>query len=82
MSAVFKKVQDQMGLNDDSQGDLAWAAALLRFADLNHSGGDVLTNPYEEVVKRFEVAGLNPHAMKTLKQILIEGQHKFAAGRP
>jgi hypothetical protein len=79
MSAVFKKVLDS-GFNSDSQGEGAFVTALLQFADANHSGGDVLANPYSEALRRFEAAGINPHAFARLRQVFADGERRFAAG--
>lgn len=82
MSAVYSKVAEQLGLNNSSQGDAGFLHALLTYANANHSGSDVATNPYSEVIRRLEAAGLNPHAMVRIKSILADGEIKFAAGRP
>jgi len=80
MSAVFSTVANAQGYNADSQGEGAFVAALLKFADANHSGGDVLANPYSEALRRFEAAGINPHALARMRQLFADPERRYASG--
>lgn len=80
MSVVFKRVSDSIGFNSDSQGENAFISALLTYANANNSGSDVSQNPFTEVVRRFEAAGINPHALARIKERLFDAENKFNAG--
>lgn len=69
MSAAYKQTIQTAGLNNDHQGELGMLHALLVYADANHSGSDTLTGA-AEVIRRLEAAGINPHALLRIKQIL------------
>ena len=78
---IYSQVRDQLGLNNDSQGDAAFLHALLTFADANPPGGaNTFVSPYEEVAHRFR--NLNPHAVRKIEAMLADGVRQFAAGRP
>ena len=80
MSAVFQKCLNT-GFNSDSQNEGAFVTALLQFADANHSGSDVLANPFSEALRRFEaVPGFSPHALTRLRQIFADAERRYAAG--
>jgi hypothetical protein len=80
MSAVFKQASDRLSLSESSQGDLAFVHALFKYADANNTGSDVLTNPISECIRRLEAAGINPHALHRIKELLAKQEIAYAAG--
>lgn len=78
MSQCFARTLELF--SDDSQGSDAWLAAILKFADSNHDGADVLANPYIECIRRFEAAGVNPHALAMIRDRLSHMQLAFDRG--
>jgi len=80
MSAAFRETISAIGLTDDSQGEAAFIHALLKYANANHSGLDVLSNPLAEAIRRLEAAGINPHALARIKQLLYDRLDKYDRG--
>jgi len=79
---MYSKVIQAFGLNNDSQGDLAWLHAILVFGALYDDSADVLSNPVSEIVRKLEtVAGVNPHAVQRVKAILARLELQFAEGK-
>lgn len=79
---MFRKVIDSLGLSNSSQGDLGWLHAILVYGDLYDDSADVLANPFSEVIRKLEsVAGVNPHAVQRVKELLAKAEMQYAGGQ-
>jgi len=82
MSAqVFTTVSNRLNLSNQwTGGESAWLHALLQAAAADFSAGDTLANPFSEVSRRLDAAGINPRVSERVKQLLASEEAKYAAG--
>lgn len=75
---AFRRCIDMVGLTDDSEGEEALLHALLHYADVNHMGDARWDNPADEVLRRLQLAGINPNALKYAQSLLNDAHERYA----
>jgi hypothetical protein len=80
MSACFANVSARLFHPSlENQSD-AMLRALLEYANANNSGGDTLTNPATEVLRRLMAAGVNQTALNIIRERLAATELQCARG--
>jgi len=67
---AFDKVIPLLGFTPDTQGPAALIHALLQYAARHSNRNGPYASPCEEVIARFELADVNKHAIRYLREFM------------